>query len=163
MPGTFKRALSANPNVEMWFDHSRKICDQENGLTLREDNIGLYADASFVDEEVAEKARRNELRGWSFGFSVIKDHWDDSGKRYLDEINLHEVSVLDVTPAYIATSVEMRDGTACEIRMDETDIDVVVVDDPDLEDNPDDDQDQKPKDNSQIRALYEYLKLKEIV
>ena len=115
-PGTFKRALSKNPNIEMRFNHNRKLCDQKSGLKLREDDIGLYADAIFKDAEVAEKARKNQLRGWSFGFSVNKDHWDESGKRYLDDISLSEVSILDKTPAYIATSVEMRTGRYFESR-----------------------------------------------
>ena len=147
-PGTFKKALSKNPNVELRFNHGRKLCDQKSGLKLEEDNIGLYADVTFTDEEVAEKARRNQLRGWSFGFSVNKDHWDEKGKRYLDDINLHEVSILDVTPAYIATSVQMRDGTAREIRRG-TDVNIVLIDD------------LSTRDNDQVRALYEYFRLKE--
>ena len=157
-PGTFRKALSANPNVEMLFNHERKLCDQQSGLMLREDDIGLYADATFTDAEVADKGRRHELQGWSFGFTVNADHWDDAGKRYLDDINLEEVSILDKTPAYIATSVEMRDGKQCEFRTSEVeleDIEVEAREDPKEQDENDD-------SSGQVRALYHYLKYKEI-
>jgi len=186
VPGTFKKALSANPNVEMRFNHGRKVCDQENGLTLREDDIGLYADATFYDEEIAEKGRRNELRGWSFGFHVKSDHWDDSGKRYLDDIDLREVSVLDKTPAYIATSVEMRDGEYVEYR-DGGESAGETTDPPEVDDSGgsesdttetgdqtpddteagesgsgDDNQDDQQLEDAvvQAKALYNYLKFK---
>ena len=101
-PGTFKKALSKNSNVELRFNHWRKLCDQNSGLILRENSVGLYADATFTDPEIARKARNNQLKGWSFGFSVVKDHWNSAGdRRYLDEIRLREVSILDRDPAYI--------------------------------------------------------------
>lgn len=165
-PGTFKKALSANPNVEMRFNHGRKLCDQQNGLLLREDNIGLYADATFTDAEVAEKCRNHELRGWSFGFSVNKDHWDDEGKRYLDDINLKEVSILDKTPAYIATSVEMRDGELCEFRDGDSggdDIEVTEQQDPPGDPDPEEDPEENQELEEEIvkaKALYNYLKYK---
>lgn len=166
-PGTFKKALSANPNVEMRFNHGRKLCDQQSGLMLREDDIGLYADATFTDAEVAEKGRNDELRGWSFGFRANKDHWDDEGKRHLDDISLEEVSILDKTPAYIATSVEMRDGSQCEFRGDNLDVSVInVEDDADDQTNSQDQDDPEKREAetlaAQTCALYHYLKYKEI-
>lgn len=165
-PGTFKKALSANPNIEMRFNHGRKLCDQQSGLLLREDDIGLYADATFTDAEVAEKGRNHELRGWSFGFSVNRDHWDDEGKRYLDDINLREISILDKTPAYIATSVEMRDGELCEYRDGESGDDAIEdieqqdpSEDPDPEEDPEENQDLE-EETVKAKALYNYLKYK---
>lgn len=65
-----------------------------------------------TDPEVMEKARKKELRGWSFGFCVNKDKWEDAEngmqRRYLEDIDLSEVSILDRTPAYVATSIEQR-------------------------------------------------------
>lgn len=115
MPKTFERALQKNDSVDLLFNHdkSRKLgSTKEGNLELREDNIGLYATATVYDKEVMEKARKGELRGWSFGFSAVKDTWktreDGMQKRILEEINLYEISVLDKTPAYIATSIEAR-------------------------------------------------------
>ena len=134
MPGTFEKALGRNSNVYMLFDHreDRLLCDQQTGgLSLREDNIGLYADAQFWDDEVAEKARAGQLTGWSFGFFVNGDHWnDDNSRRYLDDIDLVEVSVLDCTPAYIATSVEARSEDAYFEVRDFGEIRVIEAEDP---------------------------------
>lgn len=115
MPRTFERALMKNPNVDLLFNHekNRKLGSTQTGeLELREDNVGLRAIATITDTEVIDKARKNELRGWSFGFNVIKDTWknreDGMRKRIVEEMNLAEISVLDRTPAYIATSIESR-------------------------------------------------------
>lgn len=105
--GTFQRALNSGKPVELRFNHQRVLDSTEGSLELREDNIGLYAKAVITDQEVIEKAKRNELRGWSFGFRDNNPKIEDS-KRVLSDIELREVSILDKTPAYIATSIEMR-------------------------------------------------------
>lgn len=107
--GTFQRALNSGKPVELRFNHSKVLGSTADGsLELREDSIGLYAKALVTDAEVIEKAKRNELRGWSFGFRDNKPKIEDS-KRVLSDIELREVSILTKTPAYIATSIEMRD------------------------------------------------------
>lgn len=115
VPKTFERALDNADSVELLFNHNkdRKLgSTKEGNLDLREDNVGLRATATIYDQEVMEKARKGELRGWSFGFSVLKDSWrkKENGmqKRSVEEIELFEVSVLDKTPAYFATSIEAR-------------------------------------------------------
>ena len=108
--GAFRKALDSAKNIELRFNHEKVIGGTGSNLELREDNIGLYAKAVISDTEVIAKARAGELRGWSFGFN---DSWEDVGedrqRRYLNEIRLHEVSVLDKTPAYVGTSIEIRD------------------------------------------------------
>lgn len=111
--GAFKKALEkANGDVLLCFNHERKIGKRGENLTLEEDNIGLRADAIVYDEEVAQAARNGELQGWSFGFFENSDEWttlaDGTPRRRLTDIDLVEVSILSVTPAYIATSVEER-------------------------------------------------------
>jgi HK97 family phage prohead protease len=113
-PQVFQRALGRNDDVKLLFNHKedRLLGSQKQGnLMLREDAIGLYAECSINDPEVVEKARNNELRGWSFGFSSISDEWDTTAnpqRRFLKDLYLYEVSVLDVTPAYTAMSIESR-------------------------------------------------------
>lgn len=112
MPGVFQKAIANKKDIELRFDHARKLGSVEDGaLSLKEDNIGLYAVAKTTDPEVIEKAKKGELRGWSFGFVKVKDNWPEGEKRIreLEEIELREVSILDMTPAYIATSIEMRE------------------------------------------------------
>lgn len=116
-PGTFMRALEAAESVGLMFDHFRMLDDANHKADLREDNIGLYADVSVSDDEVIQCARNNQLTGWSFGFYCTNDKWDIRAdgmrRRTVTELELVEVSILDVTPAYIATSIEMRgDKTA---------------------------------------------------
>lgn len=126
-PGAFAKALTAGNPVELRWNHQKTIgsTDDKNQLELREDNIGLHADANVTDDDVISAAEKKELRGWSFGFVKKKDHWktDDDGtrRRFVDELELREVSILNKTPAYVATSIETReDGDVLvEFRMDE--------------------------------------------
>ena len=128
VPKTFERALGKAKNVEVRFNHSAALGSTKDGsLELHEDNIGLYARARITDSDVIEKAKKHELRGWSFGFVCSADRWEDAGggiqRRFIEGMELREVSILDKTPAYIATSIEMRDedSTYLESRLfDET-------------------------------------------
>ncbi len=117
-PKTFERAISRGKAIELRFNHGRVLgSTADETLELREDAIGLRAKATISDPEVIEKARKGELRGWSFGFRKAKDRWeawkDGIQRRYLEDFELSEVSLLDKTPAYIGTSVEERDGETC--------------------------------------------------
>lgn len=112
-PGTFRRALSRGKPVELRLNHRRVIGSTADGsLSLYEDAIGLHAEAVVTDPEVMEKARRKELRGWSFGFRAPKDQWQstDPPRRFLQDLDLTEVSLIDqsMTPAYVGTLVEAR-------------------------------------------------------
>jgi HK97 family phage prohead protease len=115
-PRTFQKALDKTNNVDLLFNHreDRKLgSTSEGNLTLYEDNIGLRAICTVTDQEVVDKAKNNELRGWSFAMAVNEDRWQEGGeisRRYVSDIDLFEVSILSVTPAYIATSIEARDG-----------------------------------------------------
>ncbi|MDP1394775.1 HK97 family phage prohead protease [Lysinibacillus capsici] len=112
---TFERALDKAENVDLLFNHdkNRKLGSlQEGNLQLYEDSIGLRAIAYVSDEEIIQKAKDGKLKGWSFGFVDNKPSWEDGEdgiqKRTLEDIELLEVSILDITPAYIATSIEAR-------------------------------------------------------
>ncbi len=132
-PGTFKHALEKRENIGLRFNHDKSLGSiQDNNLELYEDNIGLYARALVSDPKVIEQAKANKLSGWSFGFKKLKDSWetraDGIRRRILEDIDLFEVSILDVTPAYIATSIEMRaDGgqDLMEYRKVEDEISVI--------------------------------------
>lgn len=119
-PGTFRKALDRGNPVELKLNHQRTLCDTGSGLELREDNVGLYASAVVTDRETVDAARSGRLTGWSFGFMCLQDSWkpDDGGVelRELEDIRLDEVSILTKTPAYIATSVEVRDDELFEQR-----------------------------------------------
>jgi HK97 family phage prohead protease len=126
-PQVFQRALDRNDDVKLLFNHreDRLLGSQKTGnLTLREDAIGLYAECTVSDPEVVEKARNNELRGWSFGFISRQDEWlsdTNPQRRFIKDLDLLEVSVLSVTPAYTAMSLESRgeETVIIEQRFDE--------------------------------------------
>ena len=117
VPKTFERALSKADNVDLLFNHKkdRKLGSIKDGnLELYEDSIGLRAKCEVSDEEVITRAKEGKLSGWSFGFISLKDKWEDAKegikRRFVEEMELLEVSILDKTPAYIATSIESRGG-----------------------------------------------------
>lgn len=131
--GVFRNAIaSAKKPIELRMNHSKVLCDTSSGLTLYEDNIGLHASAVVHDPEVVEKARRKELRGWSFGFVSEGESWDKSGeidRRTLEKIDLKEVTITDRTPAYVGTSIETRDDEADVIETRGTEDEIQSVKD----------------------------------
>ena len=117
--GAFGRAVSRAKEVRLMFNHKRDIGGTADGtLKLSEDNIGLKAAAVITDPDVVTAAKQGELRGWSFGFSDAKDRWEDVSeglqRRTIDDLDLQEVSILSVTPAYVGTSVELRGDSLAE-------------------------------------------------
>lgn len=118
-PDAFKKSLEKRDNVDLLLNHdkNRKLGSISDGnLELIEDGIGLRAVCTVTDSVVIEKAKNKQLRGWSFGFYSEKDRWEDTTegyqRRYVEELDIFEVSIIDDTksPAYIGTSIEMRDN-----------------------------------------------------
>lgn len=130
--GAFQRALDATDEVKILLNHdmSRVLgTTKDTNVKLFEDNIGLRAICEITDPEVVEKARRKELRGWSFGFvkpkSRMEQRADGLPRRILENFELLEVSIIDKTklPCYIGTSIEARsDGEYMEYRAFETEV-----------------------------------------
>ena len=116
--GVFQKALERADNVRVLLDHDkdRELADTKSGKEkLYEDNIGLRAIVEIEDSEVIDKAKNNKLRGWSFGFLCNKEDrkTNEEGieERVVRDLDLLEVSIIDDRkyPAYIGTSIEMRD------------------------------------------------------
>ena len=114
--GVFKTALKRNDDVKVLLNHNhdRVLATTKDGSAkLEEDNIGLRAEVTITDAEVVEKARNNQLVGWSFGFYANSDELGTEGEtetRTVTDLDLIEVSILDDTksPAYYGTSIEAR-------------------------------------------------------
>lgn len=141
VPGTFQRALEKGNNIEIDLNHNRVLGSRDTGeVELYEDAIGLRAKALISDPEVRSLARNNRLTGWSFEF-IPKDQTieptdnPEIERRYLKDIYLKAVSILSVTPAYIATSIEARseNAEAYEVRALETDVEVTEIRNNDVE------------------------------
>ena len=118
--GVFKTALKRNDDVKVLLNHNhdRVLATTKDGSAkLEEDNIGLRAEVTITDKEVVEKARNNQLTGWSFGFYANSDEIGSEGNnetRTITDLDLIEVSILDDTksPAYYGTSIEARSEDA---------------------------------------------------
>jgi uncharacterized protein len=112
----FERALNRVKDVQLLFNHdeNRKLGSISQGnLKLMEDAIGLKAETEIRDSSIIEKAKQgNFLQGWSFGFIERKSHFeigsDGIERRFIEDLDLIEVSLLSVKPAYPCCSVEIR-------------------------------------------------------
>ena len=136
--GVFQKALERADNVRVLLDHEqdRELADTKSGKAkLYEDNIGLRAIVEIDDSEVIEKAKKNKLRGWSFGFFCNKEdrktNEDGIEERVVRDLDLLEVSIIDDRkyPEYIGTSIEMRDDEKKIVEYRNADFDNVEIKD----------------------------------
>jgi len=124
--GAFEQALRSAPDVLILENHNsmRRLGSIKDGnLKLYEDSIGLRAIADISDNDIAEKARRGEIRGWSFGFictdQEIEHRSGNVPRRIVKALSLSEVSLIDGNnvPCYNGTLVEVRsEGDMIEYR-----------------------------------------------
>lgn len=132
--GTWQRAIQRNNDIKLLKNHSwDKIYDSTaNNLTLYEDRIGARFSIRTNDEEFKRLAINNEFKGLSFAFMCKRDEYEDIGnglkRRYVRDMDVSEISLLTVPPAYDGSFVEMRDlqGNQLEIRYIES-LDLSVV------------------------------------
>jgi HK97 family phage prohead protease len=112
-PGAFIRSLKSRNDIKLLWNHDTGGVlgsTRANTLSLVEDDRGLKVTASLPNtttgRDAAELLRRGDVDAMSFGFSVPKggDEWNSDGtERTLNEIRLHEVSIV-AFPAYTATA-----------------------------------------------------------
>ncbi len=114
--GVFGKAIKRNDDILVLLNHDnqRQLARTSDGTAkLIEDAIGLRAEVTVKDADVIEKAKNNQLVGWSFGFYANDDvQGVENGvnTRTITDLDLVEVSILDDTrsPAYYGTSIESR-------------------------------------------------------
>jgi HK97 family phage prohead protease len=110
-PGAFRRSLQSRNDVKLLFDHNpaNVLASTRAGtMTLSEDSRGLYVTAELapttLGRDLAILLKRSDIDSMSFGFSVIRDAWNDSGtERTLNSVRLMEVSIVS-WPAYRETA-----------------------------------------------------------
>lgn len=126
MPGAFDAAV-AGDDVRALFNHDpNHLLGRTTSGTLRlsVDNTGLRYDVDLPDtqtgRDIAESARRGDLSGSSFGFSIRSDgaRWGrDKGKDVRELRNLSLFDVSPVTyPAYKSTTVAVRADDVAGIK-----------------------------------------------
>jgi HK97 family phage prohead protease len=118
-PGAFARALqNATRDIDFLAEHNDKLIlasTRNNSLTLREDNVGLYMEATIAPtswgRDYYQLIQDGILRNMSFGFVTLKDSWDlrDDGiyERTIEDLELIEVSVVR-DPAYSQSTIAAR-------------------------------------------------------
>lgn len=114
-PGAFGRSLRSRNDVKLLINHDmgRVVASTRGGtMKLYEDEIGLRVEASLAPttegKDLAILLRRGDLSKMSFGFSVMKDAWNNEmTQRTLKSVKLWEVSVVSM-PAYSQTEAMMR-------------------------------------------------------
>lgn len=115
-PGAFTRTLRSRNDIRMYVNHDdTMVLGSTRAKTLRlEDRTeGLYVEADLPEtsygRDLSTLIERGDVRTMSFGFSTVKDAWNDNGtERTLREVRLHEVSVVTGVAAYPQTSASVR-------------------------------------------------------
>lgn len=160
--GAFKRSIERNDDIRLLLnhDHTRDLGGVKDGnLTLVEDNIGLKAKAVITDAEVVEKGRRGELIGWSFGFvdvpnGVVRSIEDGMELREVNDLELHEVSILDRTkrPAYDGTLLTVRSDDEIEYHGEDMIPDEVQIR-----------EEEQPKQHENVEKNIDYSRFEEMI
>ena len=152
----FADSLLHADNIPMTKDHDKNYVLAEtraSNLKLKEDNIGLYAEADITDERTIEDGKNGRIKGWSFGMTNINDQIEERADalpiRHVKGFNLDHITlVVNKTPAYAATSVELRaNDETLELECRSMDDDVCVINDK-----------KGTYDNSSFRERLEKLK-----
>ena len=115
-PGAFSRAIKED-DVRALFNHDPNIVlgrNRAGTLSLSEDATGLRYEVVPPDTQAARdlmvSIERGDISQGSFGFSVRKQEWDDTGDtvhRTLLDVRLFDVSPVTF-PAYEETDVAVR-------------------------------------------------------
>jgi hypothetical protein len=126
-PGAFTRALASTDPVFLLVNHDMEgiplASTQSGTLKLRQDNTGLYMEATLDPtnpkaQELSSAIRRGDMDKMSFAFTVSPDgQTRDEGLRTIQDIErLYEVSVVTL-PAYDSTSVGMRKADEPDLEL----------------------------------------------
>jgi HK97 family phage prohead protease len=116
-PGAFTATLASRQDVRALVDHDpTKLLGRVSAGTLKldQDSRGLAFEIEMPDtqlgNDVLTLAKRGDVNSMSFGFMTPAggDAWPAPDRRELMRVDLHEISVLHVLPAYSATSVQAR-------------------------------------------------------
>ena len=114
--GALTRTLKAKNDIRMYVNHDDRLVlasTRAKTLRLEDREDGLFVEADLPDTTYANDLKvslaRSDVRTMSFGFSTVRDSWSNDGsERTLDEIRLHEVSVVTGVAAYPATTASVR-------------------------------------------------------
>ena len=182
-PGAVTRSLKSRNEIKAFVNHDTNLVlgsTRAGTLRLSEDDRGVPVEIDLPEttygRDLSVSVKRGDVSGMSFGFSVVKDQWnDDYSERTIYELRLHEVSVVTGFPAYRQTTAAVRalpllakrtgvdiDALAeafdalssGELTADQADMLAEAVD----RSRPDRPADAEPVDLSALQALSDLLK-----
>lgn len=118
LPGAFNKALSSGNEIHFLAEHDNaKILSstRNDSLTLREDENGLYMEATISDtswgRDYHTLIKDGIIQSMSFGMQVVKDSWKklENGlyERSISDLALFEVSAVR-NPAYVQSTIAAR-------------------------------------------------------
>ena len=125
--GTWQDAINKIGDKFNVFYNHQPLIDVAEDRELKAENDGVYLYATLREgtENLYNAIKEKKVKGMSFGFRALKDAWNTVGnfkQRTVQEMELTEVSILDVIPAYSDTSIDIR-----AIQIPLTDADVLKI------------------------------------
>lgn len=162
--GAFRAAIERAEDIHMLRDHDPAyILADENAGTLRvkEDAVGLRAEAVIVDQKTIDDAKAGKIRGWSFNMRNIRDDIETRAEelplRTVHAFDMDEISlVIDRVPVYSSTSVEMRADSEedVEMRAETDDVELIIAEESgDIEDPDEEDPEDHKDPEEDLRAM----------
>lgn len=109
--GAFQKSLDAGNDIRAFVDHDtgRVVGRRSSGtLKIEEDSKGLKFEVDLPDtqegRDLLELVRRGDVNQMSFGFNVTEDKWNYRGRGEVDERELIEIELFEISfvamPAY---------------------------------------------------------------
>ena len=96
---------------------------------MREDEVGLRAEATVTDQETIAAAKAGRLKGWSFNMlnpvDELEERADQLPIRRVKDFDMTEITLaLDRIPAYSSSTIELRadEEVETEARAMETEV-----------------------------------------
>lgn len=129
----FQKAIDAAEKIELLLDHEKSIASTETRtLKVKEDAVGLYADAIVTDKETVQAAKDGKLKGWSFNMRKVVDSIEERADqlpiRHVKSFEMDEITlVLHKNPCYSSTSIELRADEEEETETRAEDLEVELI------------------------------------
>lgn len=111
----WQKAIDNSNSVNVFINHSPYVDIMENmELRAEEDGVYLYGTLRDNAQGVYKAIQDGVINGVSFGFRALKDTFKNATgylERTIEDMELFEISLLDVESAYYGTMVEARSLT----------------------------------------------------
>ena len=110
----WQRAIEKAQNKVSVFINHQSYVDIMKNVELRAEDDGVYLYGTLIEsaDGVHKAIQEGKINGISFGFRALKDSFRQAIGGYLErsieDMELFEVSLLDIEPAYYGTYVEAR-------------------------------------------------------